>query len=115
MRRLRFSRSAEEDLRHILDVSLERWGETGRRGYTETLAAGFELIAAEPNGIATHTRDQIRPGLRSLHLGAVVRAARRTAHPVHVIFFRTSGQTIEIVRILHERMDPDVHLPSTNS
>jgi plasmid stabilization system protein ParE len=35
----------------------------------------------------------------------------RDARPVHVLFYRTrQPDSIEIVRILHERMDPVRHL-----
>ena len=35
------------------------------------------------------------------------------AEPVHVIFFRTSQpDLIDVVRVLHERMEPSLHMTS---
>jgi toxin ParE1/3/4 len=35
----------------------------------------------------------------------------KVAHPVHVLYYRMlASDLIEIVRVLHERMDPNRHL-----
>ena len=45
-------------------------------------------------------RDEILPGLRTLHV------ARRGRRGSHILMYRAAPQsTIEIVRILHDRMD----------
>jgi toxin ParE1/3/4 len=51
-------------------------------------------------------RDEVAPGLRSLH------AARRGRRGRHVVLDRVAGgNTIEVVRILHDAMDLPRHLP----
>jgi toxin ParE1/3/4 len=47
-----------------------------------------------------------------MHLrGARGRAAEEVRQPVHVIYFRTvAADMIEIIRVLHERMEPARHL-----
>lgn len=77
-------------------------------------------VADEPQGPLTKNRTELRSGVRSFH----VRFARRVAddakvkRPVHVLYYRVAERgVIEIVRVLHERMDPSRHLddPLTDS
>lgn len=106
--RYRLSRLAEADLARILAHSGRRWGAAGRARYTALLAAAMRMAAADPNGRLTHDRGVVRPGIRSLH----IRYARHggiaaPAHPVHILFYRAVAPgLVEIVRVLHERMDP---------
>jgi toxin ParE1/3/4 len=107
MPRFRVSDPAREDLEHILSTSAERWGTRGRERYASLIAAALREIGRSPTGGATRERSEVAEGLRSLH----VRQARRAStvkSPVHVIFYRV-GPPIEIVRVLHERMDPTAH------
>lgn len=110
MARIRFSSPAQADLATILDTSQEHWGEIGRSRYEAVLEAAIQSIAASPEGPLTHARDELLPRVRSFH----PRHARR-AHgvkaPVHVIYFRASRSgAIEILRVLHERAEPILHL-----
>jgi toxin ParE1/3/4 len=70
-------------------------------------------VADEPEGPVTKKRPELRSGIRSFH----VRYTRRSAEgagvrkPVHVLYYRVAQEgVIEIVRVLHERMDPSRHL-----
>ena len=113
MARFRLSLLARADLAQILAVSAEQWGTEGRRRYAAVLAAGMRKVAAEPDGPATRDRAELSRGIRSFHL----RNARaddtvtKVRKPVHVLFYRVlkSGQ-VEIVRVLHERMQPSRHV-----
>ncbi|HEX5071510.1 MAG TPA: hypothetical protein VFV78_14945 [Vicinamibacterales bacterium] len=49
------------------------------------------------------------PGLRSLHLRAVTTTRRTVARPVRLVFYRPTTP-IEIIRVLHERIDPEFHI-----
>jgi toxin ParE1/3/4 len=54
----------------------------------------------------------IAPGMRSLHLRlvAVDDPRARVSRPVHILFYRTIRLgLVEIVRVLHERMEPTRH------
>jgi toxin ParE1/3/4 len=75
--------------------------------------SAIEQLAAEPDGALTKNRSGLRSGIRSFYLRHTRREAREEGvrRPVHVIFYRTRQPgIIEIVRILHERMDPVRHL-----
>jgi toxin ParE1/3/4 len=111
--RYRLSRLAEADLADILATSARRWGREGRRRHAALLAAAMRQAARDPHAIATHDRSALLHGLRSLHTrharGDEVAAAVR--RPVHVIYYRLSAPgVIDIVRVLHGRMEPGRHL-----
>ena len=113
MARYRLSHLAGGDLAHILATSEERWGTEGRRRYAAILAAAMRRVAADPNGPAMRDRAELSPGIRSFH----VRHARndnpeaKVRRPVHVLYYRTVAlDLIEIVRVLHERMEPSRHV-----
>jgi toxin ParE1/3/4 len=109
MFQLRFSHPAQADLEHIFAVSIERWGEDGKERYLELMAAAFRAIGTDPEGPMTRDRSPLGARIRSFH----TRHARRghgVQDPVHVIYYRAGRASIEVVRILHERMDPAAHL-----
>lgn len=92
----------------ILALSLERWGTAGSARYLALLRAALRKIAAQPLGPTTLARDEITAGIRSLHLKHV--RSRGVSSPVHVLYFRLAAPgVVEIVRVLHERMDPRRH------
>jgi len=108
--RFRLSAPAQADLAAILELSGERWGDDGRARYAALLGAAMRKIAADPEGPNTRDRSELAPGLRGFHL----RHARRgldVASPVHVIFYRVGASGwIDVVRVLHERMEPTRHV-----
>jgi toxin ParE1/3/4 len=109
MARVRLSAPAQADLGDLLSTSLERWGAGGRTRYAALIATAIRAVAARPTGPMTRARDELMPGIRSFH----VRHARRdrgVKTPVHVVYYRrVRSDLIEIVRVLHERMDPSRH------
>ena len=112
MARFRLAGPAQADLANILATSAERWGTEGRRRYAILLAAAMRIVAADPEGPLTQARKELLSGLRSFHS----RHARAEApqakvrKPVHVLYYRAiQPGLIEIVRILHERMEPSRH------
>jgi len=107
---LHLSAPAQADLAHILATSLDRWGAEGRDRYASVLSAALQRIASDPNGAATRAREELLPGIRSFHLRHT-RGAHGVRYPVHVIYYREIHEDLsEIVRVLHERMDPSRHL-----
>ena len=109
MARFLISAPARGDLEHILATSLERWGEAGRARYAALLAAALRAIARDPKGSATRERPELLAGVRSLHIRHA-RGAGSVKDPVHVIFYRESDELIDIVRVLHERMEPTLQM-----
>jgi toxin ParE1/3/4 len=106
---VRVSARANADLAEILATSLERWGEDGRIRYRSLLVATMRELGADPERLMSKNCRELAPNLRSFHLryaglGHGVKA------PVHVIYYRKTRSKVVIVRVLHERMEPRMHL-----
>lgn len=113
MARFRIARPARADLTNILTASAERWGAEGRRRYAAALVGAMREVASHPEGPLTRPRAALAAGLRSFHIrhAPVNGPASKVKHPVHVLYYRIAPQgIIEIVRVLHERMEPSRHL-----
>jgi len=110
MARFRLARPAQSDLANILATSAERWGTEGRRRYARLLAAAMRAVAANPEGPLTQARNELSPGLRSLHLRHAHVTGPEVKKPVHILYYRAiQPGLIEIVRVLHERMESSRH------
>jgi toxin ParE1/3/4 len=113
MARFRLSQLARADLAQILATSVERWGIDGRRRYAAVLAAGMRKVAAEPEGPTTRDRVELSRGIRSFHLrhAPAGKTEAEVRGPVHVLYYRVVRPgLVEIVRVLHERMEPSRHI-----
>jgi toxin ParE1/3/4 len=111
--RYRLSDPAKADLANILRASQTQHGSEARIRYRGLLTAAMRRIAADPLGPSTSDRSELAAGLRSLHIRHARADSREAlvAGPVHVVFFRTvEPGLVEIVRVLHERMEPSRHV-----
>jgi toxin ParE1/3/4 len=113
MARFRLSRLAEVDITHIISISAERWGADAARRYTALLVAAMRKVATDPHAPTARERSELHRGVRSFH----IRHARGDApeahvrRPAHVLYYRVDApDLIEIVRVLHERMEPSPHM-----
>jgi toxin ParE1/3/4 len=86
---------AHADLVDIADHTFERWGEQQEEKYIGELYRRFAEVAANIN--LGRACDELRNGLRRIGQGS------------HVVYFRTVGEEVEIVRVLHEKMLPEKH------
>ncbi|MCM0020657.1 MAG: type II toxin-antitoxin system RelE/ParE family toxin [Tagaea sp.] len=110
---LRISRAARADIVAILTESARRHGTDAQDRYRALIAATLARIARDPSGPSSVARDMTMAGARSLHLRHARRESRivPVATPVHEIYYRPDPPgRIEILRVLHERMDPGRHL-----
>jgi toxin ParE1/3/4 len=110
---VRISAGAKADLREILATSLERWGEAGRVRYRSLLIAAMDELGADPERLMSKDCSELLPELRSFHVRHVGRDHGVRA-PVQVIYYRKARSSIVIVRVLHERTEPSVHLSATS-
>ena len=105
--RVRLGAAAEVDFANILKWSTENFGARQSRAYRDTLVQAIGELAGGPNVAGSRARDEIMSGLRTLHV------ARRGRQGSHFLMYRVApNSTIEIVRILHDRMDLWRHVPS---
>jgi toxin ParE1/3/4 len=94
MRRVLFRPQAIADIDGIWDYTADRWGVAQADRYILAVRATCEAI----------TRDEV-PGRDA---SAVCPGYRKVPSGRHVIFFRlTPDDAVDVVRVLHERMDVD--------
>src|SRR5215831_573261 len=93
--RVRLGAAAELDFANILKWTTEIFGMRQSRVYRNTLVQEIGELAHGPDIGGSKVRDEIMPGLRTLH---VARHGRRGSH---FLMYRVAPKsTIEIVRIL---------------
>lgn len=110
---LRISPKAHTDIADTLRFTEVRFGESVRTQYQDLLQATFRSLAEKPAHISSTMRDELSPGLRSLHLSINVleMSDGRMIRPRHIVFYRTGpDQVVEILRILHDAMEVAQHL-----
>jgi toxin ParE1/3/4 len=108
--RVRLGAAAEVDFANILKWTTENFGPRQSRVYRDTLVQAIGEIAQGPEVVGSKARDEIAPGLRTLHV------ARRGRRGSHFLMYRAAPESaIEIVRILHDRMDLRRHGPTDES
>ncbi|HLY57387.1 MAG TPA: type II toxin-antitoxin system RelE/ParE family toxin [Stellaceae bacterium] len=113
MARYRLAEPAKADISAILRQSEALHGRAARIRYRACLTAAMRRVAADPEGPSTVDRRELAPGIRSFHIRHSRDESREApvAHPVHVIFYRVRDPpTVEIVRVLHDRMEPRRHV-----
>ena len=117
MARYRLSEPARADIAAVLKTSQTRFGSDARIRYRALLSAALRHIARDPLGPLTADRGDLAPGLRSLHIGHARNESTEApvGDPVHAVFYRPAASGIvEIVRVLHERVEPRRHLPTSH-
>lgn len=94
---LLLSPAAQADLEQIWDYTYHRWDSDQADEYLRELQRALERAATNP--LIGRPCDEIRRGYRKLAAGS------------HVLSYRViSGGGIDVVRVLHRRMDIDNHL-----
>ena len=86
------TRKAREDLKSIATYTQKQWGKKQRRIYAKQFDDAFHLLADRPD-----------PGKQCNYIKT---GYKKFPNSSHLIFYRSlDDQHIEIVRILHKRMD----------
>ena len=87
---------AKLDLGEIWDYTLSQWGVEQAEKYVRELWSVMKQAADDPT--------------TSIDIGDVRRGYRKFRTSSHVVFFKVTGDGIDVVRILHQRMDFERHL-----
>lgn len=95
MKAVRLSPAAESDLSEIWRYTARTWSLEQAESYHDQIIAAFEGLTA---GTKKGRTVDARPGYLKYLVGS------------HLIFYRERNSQIEVVRILHSRMDVDRHL-----
>lgn len=90
-RRVVLAPDALQDLRAIRLYGLRQWGAERTNAYRQELDNGFQILQRHPFiGVA---RDELLTGLRLFPIEN------------HVIYYRVTPDSVEILRILHKRAE----------
>lgn len=114
---VRLTEEAERDLTEIARYTATAFGVDQAMRYAALIEHAFALLAENPCRPASRPRDELRSGVRSMHLS---RAAARRHAASHVLYYHLvagadEALDIVILRVLHERMEPLRRLVDANS
>lgn len=90
------SRLAQTDLDDIWEFTAKTWNVDQAEVYVSKMRQAIDQLVTGQK--LSRSADDIGPGYRKLRVKS------------HFIFFRVEGDTLHVVRILHERMDFRSHL-----
>ena len=96
--KVRFAKAALKDLAEVGEYTRQVWGKEQARRYRDMLKNRIKWLGREENKTLWHGRPELGQELFSYIEGS------------HVIIFRTYERGIEIIRVLHSRMDLKRHL-----
>jgi toxin ParE1/3/4 len=96
MTTVEITRAADRDLQEIYRYTFLTHGERQADRYLEGLDDCFRRLAEHP--FIGRSAERLRPGYRRFEYGA------------HVVFFISIDRGIRVVRVLHQRMEPQQHL-----
>ncbi len=97
---------SERDFLEVIKRSAKDFGPIQAGVYAQTLELAFEALRDKgPKTIGVKEREEIGPGIFTLH---AARSKRRASH--FLVFRVLEIRTIEVLRILHERMDLARHI-----
>lgn len=92
----RLTPAARHDLSSIWEYTEEQWGVVQAESYLGDLRDAIERIATAPQ--RGRPCDEVREGYRRYAVGS------------HVLFYRAQTDGVDVIRILHQRMDVDRNL-----
>lgn len=97
MSRYVLSPAARADVEQIWDYTCDRWDDKQAEKYVREIQRAIDRVVDSPE--IGRACDEVRPGYRKHAVGA------------HTLYYRIAGvEMIDVVRILHQRMDVDRHL-----
>ena len=106
---VRLGRQAELDYIEIMRWTKKSFGEVQARTYSESISLAIRALKDGPDVLGSKLRDEIEPGIRTLHVARSGRKGR------HLVVFRMGGeQIIDVLRLLHDSMDLPRHLSAAN-
>ena len=112
MNDFRLSHIADDDISSISEWSEEHFGQSARFRYEALLGAGIDHAAQSRGDRRFKARPELGAGVISWHLSNSTTRSNdgRVNHPRHILFCRWEGDTLAVGRVLHEVMDPSLHL-----
>lgn len=101
-----FSELALKDIDACLSWTRDKFGSVQMRRYQVLIKSSIKEIRKDPNGPLIRRHPEIHPDARIIHLSRIGQPAS------HYLLFRfVNDETIEIGRLLHDRMELLEQLP----
>ena len=88
--------AAKTDLKDIYLYGLRQWGQPQSESYLDNIKEQFWALTEQP--LIGIDRSELLSDTRSLPIES------------HTLFYRVTTDTVEIIRVLHGRQDPQRHL-----
>lgn len=109
--------AADRDILGILRWTHAQFGEQASIRYENLIATAITDIAQHVDRPGVKERHDLGAGFYTYHLSfsrqRAATSSRRVKRPRHFVVFRHKDtQTVEILRVLHDRMDLERHLPN---
>jgi len=92
VRTLRLSKRAKADLYNIWNYTVAEFGENQAERYLSSIEEGFNLLL-----------EHGEIGKPADHIGVSLRALSKDSH---IIYYMSSESYVDVMGVLHERMDP---------
>ncbi|MBE0530056.1 MAG: type II toxin-antitoxin system RelE/ParE family toxin [Rhodospirillales bacterium] len=110
--RYRLTRAADSDIEGILAESGRLFGPLQRERYARLIEQAVEWVAGEPDRPGSRPREELCAGVRSFHVELAAGRRGAASHLVYYVRGRMAdgGDGIVVLRVLHERMDPLLHV-----
>jgi len=106
---VRLTAAAQADIVEVLRWTTAQFGKAQAHRYADTISAALTDLCAGPTLAGAVNRDDILEGIFTLHV------ARKSRKGRHLILFRVrhtpDGNVVEVLRLLHDAMDLERHLP----
>lgn len=114
MYRYQLSEKAAKDVEGILDWTMKHHGEQAMLRYKKLLNRAIADVGENPFRPGSASRSEIGASIRVYHIRfSRARAAagpERVNTPRHLLLYRIVLDEVQIVRVLHDRMDVERHL-----
>lgn len=106
---VRTGAAADIDVKNIVRWTAAQFGRVQARAYFKIIDATLQDLHAGPDIIGSKPLGDFAPGVHTLHVARKGRAGR------HFVVFRAHSvqgdNAIDVLRILHDSMDLQRHLP----
>ena len=106
----RLSATAEADLDDIARFTVANFGAAQANSYRSLILRALDSIADNPLRPSSHAQGEIREGLRSFRITLAGARASMASHSLWYLEPAPGADTVFVLRILHERMAPELHL-----
>ena len=112
-RPLRQTKPSSKDIDDIWDYTARTYDIEQANAYMGLLDQAFRDIEKDPDGPTSQEHPELGPRVRSYRIElSKERSGADIKSPRHIVFYTLEYEAeIVVLRVLHDRMDPTLHLP----